>query len=111
MTEGTHHRRSSVYLADEICSISGCLPGTAAGKSPKTTEAKLRNLGIAMEVLPCCTARREGKNYGGEGGIRTPDTLSGMAAFEAARFNRSRTSPRQKQVTHLPGSRVHSLPF
>ena len=32
---------------------------------------------------------------GGEGGIRTPDTLSGMAAFEAARFNRSRTSPRQ----------------
>ena len=35
---------------------------------------------------------------GGEGGIRTPDTLSGMAAFEAARFNRSRTSPRQKLV-------------
>jgi hypothetical protein len=35
-------------------------------------------------------------SYGGEGGIRTPDTLSGMAAFEAARFNRSRTSPRQK---------------
>src|SRR6185312_13057603 len=33
--------------------------------------------------------------YGGEGGIRTPDTLSGMAAFEAARFNRSRTSPRR----------------
>src|SRR5947207_11769865 len=39
------------------------------------------------------------RNYGGEGGIRTPDTLSGMAAFEAARFNRSRTSPRQKQVS------------
>jgi hypothetical protein len=36
------------------------------------------------------------KGNGGEGGIRTPDTLSGMAAFEAARFNRSRTSPRQK---------------
>ena len=35
------------------------------------------------------------KVYGGEGGIRTPDTLSGMAAFEAARFNRSRTSPRR----------------
>jgi hypothetical protein len=30
---------------------------------------------------------------GGEGGIRTPDTRQGMAAFEAARFNRSRTSP------------------
>jgi hypothetical protein len=33
---------------------------------------------------------------GGEGGIRTPDTLSGMSAFEADRFNHSRTSPRQK---------------
>jgi hypothetical protein len=32
---------------------------------------------------------------GGEGEIRTPDTLPGMAAFEAARFNRSRTSPRR----------------
>ena len=31
---------------------------------------------------------------GGEGEIRTPDTRQGMAAFEAARFNRSRTSPR-----------------
>ena len=37
----------------------------------------------------------EGDKNGGEGGIRTPDTLSGMAAFEAARFNRSRTSPRR----------------
>jgi hypothetical protein len=33
---------------------------------------------------------------GGEGGIRTPDTLSGMSAFEADRFNRSRTSPRHR---------------
>ena len=38
---------------------------------------------------------RNKTNDGGEGGIRTPDTLSGMAAFEAARFNRSRTSPRR----------------
>ena len=37
------------------------------------------------------------ENYGGEGGIRTPDTRQGMAAFEAARFNRSRTSPHQMQ--------------
>ena len=34
---------------------------------------------------------------GGEGGIRTPDTRQGMAAFEAARFNHSRTSPHQRQ--------------
>ncbi len=30
---------------------------------------------------------------GGRGGIRTPDTLAGMAVFETARFNRSRTLP------------------
>jgi hypothetical protein len=35
-----------------------------------------------------------GWKAGGEGGIRTPDTRQGMAAFEAARFNHSRTSPR-----------------
>src|SRR5437868_4518658 len=39
------------------------------------------------------------RKTGGEGGIRTPDTLSGMAAFEAARFNHSRTSPRRSKVT------------
>ena len=31
---------------------------------------------------------------GGEGGIRTHDTLAGMAVFETARFSRLRTSPR-----------------
>ena len=46
------------------------------------------------------------KAYGGEGGIRTPDTLSGMAAFEAARFNRSRTSPRQIGTVAFRGERL-----
>jgi hypothetical protein len=35
-----------------------------------------------------------GRLYGGEGGIRTPDTLSGIAVFKTACFNRSHTSPR-----------------
>ena len=41
---------------------------------------------------------------GGEGGIRTPDTRQGMAAFEAARFNRSRTSPHEdlQLFSYLP---------
>src|SRR6185437_10217026 len=30
---------------------------------------------------------------GGEGGIRTLDTLTGITVFETARFNHSRTSP------------------
>jgi hypothetical protein len=50
------------------------------------------------------------KDNGGEGGIRTPDTLSGMAAFEAARFNRSRTSPRQKNpISSIRGSGIQHL--
>ena len=32
--------------------------------------------------------------YGGEGGIRTPDTLSGMPVFKTGAINRSATSPR-----------------
>jgi hypothetical protein len=36
---------------------------------------------------------RETINDGGEGGIRTPDTLSGTLAFEASAFNHSATSP------------------
>jgi hypothetical protein len=31
---------------------------------------------------------------GGEGGIRTPDTVSRTLAFEASAFNHSATSPR-----------------
>src|SRR5215467_1194653 len=45
---------------------------------------------------------RELERSGGEGGIRTPDTLSGMSAFEADRFNHSRTSPRR--ATTLPAA-------
>ena len=31
---------------------------------------------------------------GGEGGIRTPDTLSGMPVFKTGAINHSATSPR-----------------
>ncbi len=39
-----------------------------------------------LEPVPRC--------YGGEGGIRTPDTLSGMPVFKTGAINRSATSPR-----------------
>ncbi len=45
------------------------------------------------------------EDHGGEGGIRTPDTRQGMAAFEAARFNHSRTSPHQQQRIVGPSTR------
>jgi len=34
------------------------------------------------------------KTSGGEGGIRTPDTLSGMPVFKTGAINHSATSPR-----------------
>ncbi len=43
-----------------------------------------------------CEARRA-KQDGGEGGIRTPDTLAGMPHFECGAFDHSATSP-------IPGS-------
>jgi hypothetical protein len=54
--------------------------------------------GTAAKLLsiPPLSADAIGKFAGGEGGIRTPDTRQGMSAFEADRFNRSRTSPRQE---------------
>jgi hypothetical protein len=46
------------------------------------------------------TNSKEGKSVtnrdGGEGGIRTHETVPGLPAFEAGSFNRSDTSPRGK---------------
>ena|SRR5215472_3281630 len=57
----------------------------------------------AVKIVLCCYLQEgERKKNGGEGGIRTPDTLSGMSAFEADRFNHSRTSPRR--ATRLPAA-------
>jgi hypothetical protein len=40
----------------------------------------------------------EAQGYGGEGGIRTPDTLSGMPVFKTGALNRSATSPEGTNV-------------
>ncbi len=40
---------------------------------------------------------QQNKGSGGEGGIRTHDTVSRMLAFEASTFNHSVTSPRWLQ--------------
>src|ERR1035437_6947609 len=50
-----------------------------AGKLPKNCE---RNQTLRM-----------GEKSGGEGGIRTPDTLSGMPVFKTGAINHSATSP------------------
>jgi hypothetical protein len=38
---------------------------------------------------------------GGEGGIRTPGTLSGTAVFKTACFNRSHTSPHEPGFSYI----------
>jgi hypothetical protein len=39
---------------------------------------------------------------GGEGGIRTPDTVARMPHFECGAFNRSATSPESKRAVKSP---------
>jgi hypothetical protein len=49
--------------------------------------------------IPICQKQKEnGKRAGGEGGIRTPDSLSAMSAFEAGAFNHSATSPMARDL-------------
>ena len=48
---------------------------------------------------------------GGEGGIRTPGTLSGTSVFKTDCFNRSHTSPRAviSSLPAMPPSQVSSV--
>src|SRR5689334_2699390 len=72
---------------------------------------------IALLLCRCATKRARGntiancsvpKNSGGEGGIRTPGSLSATAVFKTARFDRSRTSPRscQQSSNTAPGNKL-----
>jgi hypothetical protein len=49
--------------------------------------------GITDSQLP------DNTNTGGEGGIRTPDTLSGMPVFKTGAINHSATSPAGKSAS------------
>jgi hypothetical protein len=42
------------------------------------------------------------EDIGGEGGIRTPDTVARMPHFECGAFNRSATSPEPKMSLKKP---------
>src|SRR5579883_1446174 len=100
-----HHR--AIVLAIQDLPLRG--PGSSCGfwcnlshwMSPsknQTVASERESPHLTKVQLPRCRDGREVNEVrisGGEGGISTPDTLSGMAAFEAARFNHSRTSPRR----------------
>jgi hypothetical protein len=57
----------------------GINPGAGAGREHQTDYKRAHRVIIA--------------NRGGEGGIRTLDTLAGILLFESSAFNRSATSP------------------
>ena len=46
------------------------------------------------------------KTSGGEGGIRTPDTLSGMPVFKTGAINRSATSPWLESARNWPSQEI-----
>ena len=51
-------------------------------------------LGKALPLHPpVALEAKDKKRHGGEGGIRTPDTLSGMPVFKTGAINHSATSP------------------
>src|SRR4029078_8060560 len=45
---------------------------------------------------------------GGEGGIRTPDTVARMPHFECGAFNHSATSPTERRGGYTMGSENHT---
>src|ERR1044071_921788 len=47
------------------------------------------------EGCDCNVLNQKKNSSGGEGGLRTPGTLSGTAVFKTACFNRSHASPRE----------------
>ena len=50
---------------------------------------------IDRGMLPNPCGRNGPNSFGGEGGIRTPDTVARMPHFECGAFNHSATSPYQ----------------
>src|SRR5690349_23128373 len=70
---------------------------TRSVRSVRKRKARRRVTGRALVREPgalLIEVERSAPRAGGEGGIRTLDTLAGITVFETARFSRSRTSPR-----------------
>ena len=51
--------------------------------------------GLEWQPKPEIAGNRKQNDDGGGRGIRTPDTLSGIAVFKTACFNRSHIPPRE----------------
>src|SRR5262249_61039619 len=71
--------------------------GLACGYIPTS----LQNFSVFAEIMA---------NNGGEGGIRTPETVARLHAFQACAFDHSATSPWKKCRTIADGPRASSKP-
>jgi hypothetical protein len=61
---------------------------------------------LTKRISQLCKTGWDSSRAGGEGGIRTPDTLASMPHFECGAFNHSATSPQVRGP--LPARRTHS---
>jgi hypothetical protein len=74
--------------------LTKCL---GCGPNPQTSMNVIDQKTGKIESLNRKTLRLS-VNYGGEGGIRTHDTLAGMPHFECGAFDHSATSPHARTL-------------
>src|SRR5208283_5115381 len=92
------HRLMRAFLGKVVACLIPILCSNYGENSARTAGMPLSSL------LPA-----KPKN-GGEGGIRTPDTVARMPHFECGAFNRSATSPQAEKGSKKPGSDARYLP-
>jgi hypothetical protein len=64
-------------------------------------EAALQLIAVSPRCLREAVMKKPARGSGGEGGIRTPDTVARTPHFECGAFNHSATSPEGPRLLHL----------
>lgn len=88
---GAQASRQITTLLDRI--VEAGTPSVIAAYEKRIADLERAKLLLAEKTTLPFKAIREGKQNGGEGGIRTPDTVARMPHFECGAFNHSATSP------------------
>ena len=82
----------SAWLSHLSAGLDGDDAHTVSDGAERERSEEVGEVALALRTNP----------YGGEGGIRTHDTLSGITVFETVRFNHLRTSPRTTDDHSIP---------
>src|SRR5262252_9084435 len=81
------------------------------GGPSQARENRFLALSLSGDKRSGVAAYERVRSIGGEGGIRTPDTLASMPHFECGAFNHSATSPKPPDVALCPWKRKSFLPI